>query len=100
VVFFTALGPDGTLIGSVRAEPHAATVAIGRLIVSETALRRGVGTALMRALEDAFPQAERFELFTGAAATEPLTLYAKLGYQVCRTAREGDVDLVWLEKRA
>jgi GNAT superfamily N-acetyltransferase len=98
-VFFTALSSGGEVVGSVRAERLGTTVEIGRLVVAEAALRRGVATALMRALEDGFPEAERFELFTGAEADVPLALYEKLGYRTYDQRVVEGVPLVWLEKR-
>ena len=98
VVFFAALSPDERVVGSVRAEVRGREVEVGRLVVHESSLRRGVATALMAALEGAFPEAERFELFTGAEADVPLALYTKLGYHVYDERTEGPVALVWLEK--
>ncbi len=99
IVFFTALSPDGAVVGSVRAEVRGMTVEIGRLVVRQEVLRRGVATALMRALEDGFPRTERFELFTGAEADIPLALYEKLGYRTYDERTVEGVPLVWLEKR-
>lgn len=98
-VFFSAVSIDGEVVGSVRAKLTGGDVEIGRLVVAENATRRGIGTALIQALERSFPDAERFELFTGAEAFEPLALYEKLGYSVYETRTEGAVALVWLEKR-
>jgi GNAT superfamily N-acetyltransferase len=98
IVFFTALSASDVVVGSVRAEVLGDTVEIGRLVVHETALRRGVATALMRALEGSFPETTRFELFTGAGADVPLALYEKLGYRCYDERVVEGVPLVWLEK--
>lgn len=97
--FFVAVSPEGTVIGSVRAEEHNHCIEIGRLVVDDGWLRRGVATRLMAAAEEAFPEATRFELFTGAQAHDPLALYDKIGYTVFRTMHDGPVELVWLEKQ-
>jgi ribosomal protein S18 acetylase RimI-like enzyme len=99
IVFFAAHATDGSVVGSVRAEVRGGTVEVGRLVVTHTVRRRGVASALMRALEDSFPEAERFELFTGAEADVPLALYTKLGYQVYEERTVGTLLLVWMEKR-
>jgi ribosomal protein S18 acetylase RimI-like enzyme len=87
------------IVGTVRAtERPNSDVEIGRLAVAGDATRRGVATALMLALEEAFPATRRFVLFTGAEAREPLGLYAKLGYRIFRTQRFETWDMVWLAK--
>jgi ribosomal protein S18 acetylase RimI-like enzyme len=86
-------------VGTVRATARGdGTVDVGRLAVVADALRRGVGRSLMRAVEDRFPEARRFELFTGAEATVPLALYRSMGYRVIRTEPGDAVPVVWLAK--
>ena len=73
---------------------------MGRLAVEDGLESSGIGTSLMTALEDAFPDAERFELFTGALAERPLRLYDRLGYSIYeRREVASGLELVWLEKR-
>lgn len=99
MVFFVALDPQGEIVGTVRGCINAeGAVEVGRLAVSESSLRQGIATALMTALEEWFPQAKRFELFTGALAEGPLSLYRRLGYEVFRTGGDEAPQLVWLEK--
>jgi predicted N-acetyltransferase YhbS len=87
------------VVGTVRATPRRdGTVDVGRLAVVADALRRGVGRSLMRAVEDQFPEAGRFELFTGAEAMVPLALYRSMGYRVMRTEPGDAVPIVWLAK--
>jgi hypothetical protein len=54
----------------------------------------------MGALEAAYPEARRFELYTGSEATDALALYAKLGYRVFRRDEFDDWTRVWLGKDA
>lgn len=96
--FFVAVDADDTIVGSVRGTYHAETVEIGRLVVDDGWLRQGVATVLMDAVESAFPQCRRFELFTGADAQVALTLYGARGYCECRRDRVDGVELVWMEK--
>ena len=96
--FLVAASPDGAVVGSVRASDTDGVVEIGRLVVANGWLRRGVATRLMERLEAGYPRAQSFVLFTGADAFEPLALYKKLGYTVSRSEDVGPVVLVWLQK--
>ena len=96
--FFVAEEVGGRVVGSVRGRLEHGVVEIGRLVVEDGWQRRGVATAVMDLLEESFTDAERFELFTGAEAREPLALYAKRGYVPARSETVRGVELVWLEK--
>ena len=87
------------VVGSVRGRLKDGTCHVGRLIVHPRLQRRGIGARLMREIEGRFPQARRYELFTGHLSEGNLRLYRRLGYEVIR---EEDVSprlrLVYLEK--
>jgi hypothetical protein len=54
----------------------------------------------MIALEAAYADAPRIELFTGSLSTAALALYGSLGYEYVRTETIAPgVDLLYLEKR-
>ncbi len=90
----------GRIVGAVRGRIEGDTCHVGRLIVHPEAQGRGLGSRLMRALEEATPAAHRYELFTGERSARNLHLYAKLGYQRCRSAVVSErLTLVYLEKR-
>lgn len=98
--FFLAVTESHRVVGAVRASAQDDdSVEIGRLAVEDGWERRGVATALMEALEGAFPSARRFVLFTGAEAAGPLALYFGRGYTELRRETLPGVELVWLEKR-
>ena len=89
----------GVIVGSVRAAAEDDACAIGRLIVHPAHQRRGIGTALMHAIEAAFPHTARFTLFTGDRSIGNLRLYARLGYTPYATETVSPaLTLVHLEK--
>ncbi len=89
----------GRIVGAVRGRFEGDTCHVGRLIVQPEAQGRGLGARLMRALEEATPEAGRYELFTGSRSARNLHLYAKLGYRQFRTELlSAKVTLVYLEK--
>lgn len=86
--------------GSVRASLEQGTCYIGRLIVHPASQNRGLGTKLMREIESRFPDAQRFELFTGHLSERNLFLYQKLGYRPVRREQISEkLTIVFLEKR-
>lgn len=96
--FFVAEAPDGRIAGAVRATDSGGRVLVGRLVVDDGWLRRGIATRLMDTVESAFEPPVVFELFTGADAEAPLALYRARGYRDVRVDDSGPVTLVWLEK--
>ena len=92
---------DDRIVGSVRAQERDGTCFIGRLIVHRDWQNQGIGTRLMTEIEERFPSARRFELFTGDKSERNLHLYQKLGYHRLRTEQQTDrVRIVYLEKIA
>ena len=91
---------DGKIIGSVRAYLQGGTCYIGRLIVHPDFQNRGIGAKLLRAIEERFAQAGRYELFTGEKSERNLYFYQKWGYRIFRKEELTDkVTLVYLEKK-
>lgn len=87
------------LIGSVRVHEKDGTVYIGKLIVHPDWRGRGLGQKLMRFVETLFPNAERFELFTGHKSERNLYLYQKLGYRIFKREKADDnLEIVYMEK--
>ena len=90
---------EGRIIGSVRAHAKEGTCYIGRLIVHPDCQNQGIGTGLMREIENRFEQAKRYELFTGDRSERNLYLYSKLGYKPFRQETlTNRVVLVFMEK--
>jgi len=90
---------DGVIVGAVRGRATEGTCYIGRLIVAPDYQGRGLGSALLAALEDAFAHVHRFELFTGHLSLRNLGFYGRRGYVEFRRQPDGDaVTLVFMEK--
>ncbi len=90
---------DERIIGSVRAYEHEGSCYVGRLIVHPDYRHRGLGTRLLLEIENCFPNARRFELFTGSQSADNLRLYTRLGYrEFKRDFLHPRIELVFLEK--
>ena len=97
---FIKASVDGRIVGSVRGQLKQETCSIGRLIVHPDFQNQGIGIRLMDEVEKYFPEAGRFELFTGHRSERNKYLYRKLGYQVFRRQPvNSDLTLLYLEKR-
>ncbi len=91
---------EGRIVGSVRGSLRSGKCLIGRLIVYPHYQGKGIGTALMKSLEKAFPEADRFEPFTGNKSMNNIRLYERLGYEAYREEDLSlDVRLVFMEKQ-
>ena len=92
---------EGQIVGSVRARGHNHTCEIGRLIVHPAFQRRGIGSRLLKTIEDQFPAVSRFELFTGSKSENNIRLYQRASYRVTRTqSLSPAVSITYLEKPA
>jgi predicted N-acetyltransferase YhbS len=90
-------GPE--IVGSVRARMSEAGCHIGRLIVHPRLQRQGIGSSLMRRIEEDFADARRYELFTGHLSEGNLRLYHRLGYrEFKRETVSAKLVLVYMEK--
>ena len=90
---------NGRLAGSVRGVVTGGVCEVCRLSVDLTLQRRGIGSALLQAIEGRFPGIEAFELFTGNRSVENLRLYDRHGYRHARTQiLSPAVSLIFLRK--
>ena len=83
-VLTATLGPR--VVGAVRGVLADGVLSVGRLVVSPDQRGRGIGTALLTAVER-MPGAHRAELFTGVASEGNRRLYERLGYREVRRER-------------
>jgi predicted N-acetyltransferase YhbS len=99
-VVLVAQGESGHLVGTVRGESlEDGSVVVRRLAVLPQWRGRGIGSALVRACEDAYPKARRFELFTGAGPEGAVDMYERLGYVLMQPREVDGFPLVYMEKR-
>lgn len=87
------------LVGAIRANMDEGVCRIGRLFTAPDFQGRGIGSALLRAIEEGFGTANRFVLFTGSASHGNIKLYRKHGYEITgRDQMTEKIEMVILEK--
>jgi ribosomal protein S18 acetylase RimI-like enzyme len=98
-VVLKAVDDAGEVVGAVRGARRDECVYVGRLVVDPGVQRSGIATTLMLALEERFPEAACFELFTGGMNEPGMGLYLKLGYREVRRERIDErLEIVFLRK--
>jgi len=96
--FLKAVQGDA-IVGFVRGCAEDTTCHISRLCVHPDHQNRGIGKVLMRAIEERFRSARRYELFTGHLSRRNLALYEKLGYREFQRKPQSDkVMLICMRK--
>jgi NADH:ubiquinone oxidoreductase subunit B-like Fe-S oxidoreductase len=92
---------NGKIVASVRGyDDGQGTAHILRLIVHPYFQGRGYAQQLVAAIEKAFPQCRRFEIFTGHRSERNLHLYGKLGYKRFKSEPfSPQVEWVYMEKQ-
>jgi ribosomal protein S18 acetylase RimI-like enzyme len=90
----------GSIVGSVRAYDENDTCYISKLIVLPENQNKGIGKALMNAIESHFENVvKRYELYTGVRDSRNLYLYNQLGYKPYKTEKYNDlISYVYMEK--
>jgi ribosomal protein S18 acetylase RimI-like enzyme len=71
------------------------------LVVHPDLQGRGIGSMLLKHIEASFPDASKYELFTGSRSEDNIRLYQRHGYVISRTqALSPDLSLTFMEKAA
>ncbi len=97
---FLKVEHENKIIGSVRCFLEKGICHINRLIVHPDHQNRGIGTQLLFAAENQFPDANRYELFTSRLSEKNLHIYEKNGYKRFKTKIISDkLTLVFLGKK-
>ncbi len=78
---------DGQLIGSIRGLPRDGACFIRALGVAPNAQGRGIGSALLGAIERAHPDVSAFELNTNQRMAANVRFYLRHGYAIVETQR-------------
>ncbi len=90
----------GKIVGAVRAYEDSGTCFIGRLAVLQDMQNQGIGSALLKEIEDRF-HPKRYELFTGSKSDKNIYFYKKAGYSIfLKKAEPGcaNIEILYLEK--
>jgi len=96
--FLKVVDDSGAIIGSVRACEENGTIYIGKLMVHPKMQKQGIGTQLLLAMENEFPN-HRYELFTSTKSISNIRLYERLGYKIFKEeAVSEELQFVYLEK--
>ena len=89
------------LLGSIRGIVTGGSCLVRVLVVAPDAQGRGVGAMLLRSLEDAHPQVERFELNTNMAMPANVRFYLRHGYELVEEIRPSpQIRLAFMRKIA
>ena len=97
---FAAEEPDGTIAGVITGRAYYNEVHIADLIVAEGRRRSGLGTRLVRAVEEAF-RGRGYDIITLTTfGFQAPAFYQKLGYEVefVRRSRDPKLDKYFLRK--
>ncbi|MGD9162849.1 MAG: GNAT family N-acetyltransferase [Desulfobacteraceae bacterium] len=87
------------IVGSVRAYMSEGTCFINKLIVHPEFQNQGIGTKLLKEIENEFVHAKRFELFTGYKSRKNLHIYHRFGFEIFKQEKISEaLTLVFLEK--
>lgn len=73
---------NGRIIGTGRAIKDGNTTIVGRLAVLPEYQRKGVASQLIKAIEAAYPETPRLEVFTSHTSLDNIALYEKHGYKI------------------
>ena len=103
-IILKAVNENFEIIGSVRAHKVDDTVFVKKLIVHPDYQNQGIGTDLLKAIEEQFCETDseiKFQLFTGHKSEKNLHLYKKLGYKECGREKVSDnLEFVHLIKNS
>lgn len=97
-VIYKAVDENGRIIGSVRGYVQDGTLHIGKLMVHPGFQGRGIGTSLLKTIENEYKPLRK-ELFTSSQSLRNLRLYEKCGYSRFKQETMSDnYSFVYLEK--
>lgn len=83
----------GALVGLLGYKRHGDLVDVDRLAVHPDHFRRGIGGALLNALDDRESDARRIEVMTSTGNTPAISLYLRAGYVIVNRDDSGPVPV-------
>jgi ribosomal protein S18 acetylase RimI-like enzyme len=86
------------IVGSRQVKLNGSTSHIGRMAIKGNYKGLGIGSKLLSALELAYPEADRVELFTGINSKANLNMYERRGYRRIKEETLGKTTVVFLGK--
>ena len=86
------------IVGSGQVRLNGSTSYIGRMAVKNNFKGLGIGSKLLSALEQFYPEANRVELFTGINSKANLGMYERRGYRRIKEETLGKTTVVFLDK--
>ena len=90
---------DGAIVGTIRGIVSGTACTIRALVVEPAMHGRGVGSALLDALERALPDVARFDLTTNTLMENNVPFYERRGYRVVELTRHSErVTLAQMSK--
>jgi GNAT superfamily N-acetyltransferase len=90
---------DGRIIGAVRGIVSGNTCTIRALVVEPVHQGHGIGSLLLKTLEDSLPRVARFELTTNTVMEGNVPFYDRHGYRVTELTRYSErVTLAQMSK--
>jgi GNAT superfamily N-acetyltransferase len=99
-VLALGLRENGRLVAAVRVHIDGEAAELGRLVVAPDRQGHGLGSRLLRQIEDQLPRRVRLlRLFTGEYSLANQRLYARHGYVEDHRSSAGHYQLVHMTKR-
>lgn len=95
--YFKAVDENGQIIGSIRGYIKNGTSYIGRTVVHPDYQGQGIGTAMIKKLEQ-MKAAPRYEINSSIHCPRNIGLYERLGYKKFKEIKTENNGFVYLEK--
>ena len=90
---------DDRIIGAIRGIVSGAACTIRALVVEPAHQGRGIGSLLLKALEDSLPSVARFDLTTNTVMEGNVPFYERRGYRITELTRYSEgVTLAQMSK--
>ena len=90
---------DGKIVGAVRYFIKDGTCFINKLIVHPESQNQGIGSILLKEVQNNAGNVKRFELFTGFRSEKNIHIYKKQSFKIFRREKVNEkLTIVFMEK--